>query len=229
MVAAVTNNATQQLQQRINNGDTGALATLNFDTFLTMLTTQLQNQDPLNPMEGTEFTEQIATFASLEQQIQSNSYLEKLSGKNDLSAQALAVSYIGKDVLAPGKTMNLAQDGGSADFAVDLQDTALATVIQIFGPDGTAIRTMEGPTQEGMNKVEWDGLMDDGSEAPAGDYRVAVSAVDGDGKIVNQTFTYSEVDQVEGQSENLTLTLASGQKVSFEDVQAVREVKDNQG
>ena len=77
-----------------------ALANVNFDMFLNLMVTQLQNQDPLNPADGTQFTEQLATFSQLEQQVASNQHLEKLANAQSLTSQSLAVNMIGKEVMA---------------------------------------------------------------------------------------------------------------------------------
>ena len=77
-------------------------ADLNFENFLTLLVTELEQQDPLNPMDNKEMTAQLAQFSSLEQNIQQNEYLEKLAGQSDYSQQNLALSYIGKEALIPG-------------------------------------------------------------------------------------------------------------------------------
>ncbi|MCA3243864.1 MAG: hypothetical protein INF43_00975, partial [Alphaproteobacteria bacterium] len=83
-------------------GQNAALNSVNFDTFLKLLVAQLRNQDPLNPLDGTQFTGQIAQFSSLEQQINSNNYLKQLVAERDFGEQNLANSYLGKQVLGPG-------------------------------------------------------------------------------------------------------------------------------
>src|SRR5579884_3869002 len=70
----------------------------NFDTFLQLLTTQLQNQDPLSPMDSTQFTQQLVEFSQVEQQINTNNNLQNLIGLTEANAGSTAVSYLGKDV-----------------------------------------------------------------------------------------------------------------------------------
>lgn len=198
-------------------------ADLNFNNFLTMLSVQLQNQDPLNPMDGTAFTEQLATFSQLEQQITSNSHLEKLAEANDFSQQALAVSYIGKDALIKG---DITATDGESDILLNytLDAGAANTLIELVNEDGTKVATLEGTNYVGRNELVWDSKGDDGNAVEPGLYKMYVSSLDAEGNPVeSKTFTYGRVVAVEGDSDDLKLTTADGRATRFEDILMVKQ------
>ena len=92
----------------------------NFETFLTLLTAQLRNQDPLSPMDSTQFTNQLVQFSGVEQQLKTNDLLSTLAENNRLSAGATAVAYLGKEAVAATNLAGLSQAGGEATWTYDL-------------------------------------------------------------------------------------------------------------
>lgn len=225
MTAVTTNfnNSTGAITLADKNKQTGAgaLDNVGFDTFLKMLTTQLQNQDPLNPMEGTQFTEQLATFSSLEQQIKTNDQISQLLEGRDFSQQALAVSYIGKEVLAPNSQLNLVN--GEVDFGYELEGTAQTNHIEIVNAEGETVRVIQGETREGIYQLTWDGKDADGNALEDGSYKAFITAYSPEGKKVPATLHgYSTVVGSAADQDNITLTLANGTGVDFDNVLAVR-------
>lgn len=203
----------------------GASATsdVDFNTFLKLLVTQLKNQDPLNPMEGTEFTAQIATFSQLEQQINTNNKLESLLSQQSYGERALAVSYIGKEALVPSTTLSLGLNEQTESFAFDLADAAQNTVIQIRNEAGALVKEIDGSTAKGLNYVTWDGTNTAGELLPAGDYKVNVSATNADGKSISaKPHTYVAVNAVEADGGDISLILADNTRISFASVASVR-------
>ncbi len=199
-----------------------ALQSVDFDTFIKLLVAQLENQDPLNPMDGTEFTAQMAQFAQIEQQLSANNYLEQISQQQNFGAQTLATSYIGKDVLAPGHEFSMTE-GGGLDFAYDLEAAASDVQIEIYTQDGTLVKTIDGDNAPGVNYMSWDGLDEDGNPAASGDYKMILSAVDGEGeKLVAEPYVYGYALGVSGGAGNLQLSLADGRDADFEDIVSVR-------
>ena len=199
----------------------------NFETFLTLLTVQLQNQDPLDPMDGTAFTEQLATFSQLEQTIASNKYLEKLTAATDYGAQTLAISYISKDALAPGETITSPPEDGSTLFSYTIDGVASGAVVEIVDDQGTVVRTMEGGKSFGANDVLWDGKDDAGQDVASGFFKVFVSAVDTSGdSLATNTYTYGRVQAVEAEGEDVNIILADGRQVDLKSILLVREGED---
>ncbi len=158
---------------------------MNKDDFLTLFVTQLKNQDPMNPMDGTQFIGQLAQLTQVEQAYNTNSNLEKLiSMMNDSSAMS-AVSYIGQEVTASGSEVALTS-GGEAKISYVVPKTAEQVVVDIKDSNGSTVRTLtQGQTAAGTASLVWDGKNNAGTALPSGTYTFAVKGVDSSGN----TFT----------------------------------------
>lgn len=180
-----------------------------FDTFLTLLTTQLQNQDPLEPMDSHEFTNQLVLFTQAEQDIKQNENLEELISANSQAVTASAVNYIGTTVEVDGNQGNHLGSGfrGSIDF-----DTPPAAVdIKIQAEDGTVVYEESHPRglPDGEHQFNWNGSTLDGQNlAPLGTYSVITSAQNaaGDG-VAGQTKVANTVTGVEMDESGVTLVM----------------------
>ncbi len=158
-----------------------------FDAFLTMLTTQLKNQDPLSPMDSTEFTNQLVQFAQVEQQISANANLESLLLYQEAATLASSTNYLDRKVGYEGT--GIALQDGTAEFSFRLDTAADKTTITILDTSGKAVRTMVGETAAGTHNLTWDGLNDQGERMPDGAYRLEVTAIDGEKNAVETTTT----------------------------------------
>ena len=157
------------------------------EEFLLLLTTQLSNQDPLNPMDGQEFAAQLAQFSSLEQLININDVLAQNGELNGLLAQSInsgvAAGLIGKEVEAVGNTFSIKADE-SAELHYNLGDFATNVTIEILNEAGVVVRTVELANQaEGSQSFEWDGKNDSG-QALQGDHSFRISASDAEGESI---------------------------------------------
>jgi flagellar basal-body rod modification protein FlgD len=176
-VGAVTTNTAQTTARNSLSG--------NFDTFLKLLTTQLQNQDPLEPMDATKFTEQLVSYSQVEQQINTNANLESLIALNKSSIGANAVTYLGKTVLTAGPATAL--EGGAAKWRYALTNDANTLQMTIKDSSGKTVRTMTGDKTVGMHEFVWDGKNDAGIDQPAGTYTLTVNAKKADGTAIDTT------------------------------------------
>jgi flagellar basal-body rod modification protein FlgD len=150
------------------------------DAFLQLLVTQLRYQDPLKPMENTEFLAQLSQFSSLEQLFNMNETLEK-NGDLTLSVHnALMSNLIGREVKIPGNV--IAWDGGT-DMRVSYGlDSAGEVTVEVYDSAGKAVRTVSmGPQDMGEHTFTWDGLDDTGFPVESGNYRVRVTTPNTDG------------------------------------------------
>ncbi len=152
-----------------------------FDTFLQLLTTQLQNQDPLEPMDTNQFTQQLVQFSGVEQQIQTNSYLESLITSTQAQAVNAVVGYLGSTITADGTTTNL--QGGSATWLLDTDASADASTITITDKNGFEVYSTPRDIPRGESTFTWDGRMSNGQMAPQGAYSIQVF-----GNTANGTF-----------------------------------------
>jgi flagellar basal-body rod modification protein FlgD len=171
------------------------------DTFLTLLVAQLRHQDPLNPMEGTEFTAQLAQFSSLEQLQNVNDNLGLIHFNQDEELIFKAMDFMGKEIDVTGDQLILA-DGNIAKGGF-LLETPGDCIVTVFNANGTAVRHIPmGGLNPGSHQFEWDGTKDSGEALGDGVYHFTVEALDGTGQFrAVETFLSGRVDRVniEGQ------------------------------
>lgn len=154
-----------------------------YDQFLTLLTTQLQNQDPLDPMDNKDMVNQLVQFASVEQQIKQSDQLESLIGLLNSSADAAAMSYIGKDVQVEGDITNY--DGQTpVTFGYKPASAAEQISIKVYSSSGELVREMPGEKSAQRHEVTWDGTDESGEPVDPGLYYFAVSAKDADDETI---------------------------------------------
>ncbi len=204
----------------LTSSASGGLQTVDFNTFLKLLVAQLKNQDPLNPLDGTQFTGQIAQFSALEQQINTNNHLSKLLEQRDFGQQTLATSYLGKVVLAPGEAFSKGANG--TEFGYVLDKGATNVDISIYDKDGKLVRSVKGDAAEGNHIVTWDGKDEAGNLLGEGAYQVKIKATDKDGKVVaSEAMVYGKVASVLNENGTSSLIMGDGRQVQLEDVLAV--------
>ncbi len=188
------------------------------DDFLNLLITQLQNQDPLNPTDSTEFTAQLAQFSSLEQLNNVNTNLEQLQNFQASANNSQVVSLLGKEITTNGNFLQLT-DGGPVGFDLSLSGDAATVVSSVYDSSGGFVKSFESQNMAaGQHTLFWDGTGKDGNPVADGSYTVEILAADADGHdIKTETFFTGTVDKVT--FENNTPFLISGdQKIAVGDV-----------
>jgi flagellar basal-body rod modification protein FlgD len=161
----------------------GAQIAENFQSFLQLLTTQLQNQNPLDPLDTNQFTQQLVQFAGVEQQINTNSTLTALLGIMDTSRLTGAVDYIGKQITAEGATTVL--DEQSALWNINVNTDAPNTTIVVSDAAGNQVYTQDIKLTKGSNVYAWQGKSSSGQVMPDGFYTITVVARDAKGQTVS--------------------------------------------
>lgn len=151
----------------------------NFDQFLMLLTAQLKNQNPMDPLDTNQFTDQLVSFASVEQQIKSNESLNALMTSMNANNAMGALSFVGKSVTASGTTTTL--KNGSAIWKIDSDRAGTATV-KVRDTNGAVIKTYSISITGGQQEFKWDGKISDGTNAPDGKYSIAIEGIDADKK-----------------------------------------------
>ena len=146
--------------------------------FMNLLAAQLKNQDPLNPMDSTEFTNQLVQFASVEQQINTNANLEKLLKLESSSQVASMVDYIGKVVEVSGGKLVEFDGKKPVEYSYTLDKKSFKTTITIRDEDKKVVFTADGEHDSGRHDATWDGRDKDGNIVKPGVYTVEVSALD---------------------------------------------------
>ncbi len=208
--------------ESINSSSNESLQSLQADTlgkddFLEMLVAQLQNQDPLNPLDGADFTAQLAQFSSLEQLSNMNTQLEVLNLYQSSLNNAQSVNLIGKEVTARGDGIKV--EGPSAEFAYNLSESAEQVTIKIYDEEANLVDTIElGSQQEGENSVTWDC-----SDVAHGDYTFEISAIDDNGdEIPVYTIITGQVTGVTFKDGSPYLSV-NGQDIPFGNIISVNE------
>jgi flagellar basal-body rod modification protein FlgD len=192
-----------------------------FDSFLKLLTTQLANQDPLDPVDSNEFVAQIVSFTGVEQAVGTNSKLERLIGLFSINQTAAALGFLGTTVEANGDTTTLSN--GSAAFYYNLAATAARTSIVIRDAEGNTVYTGNGETAAGEHTFVWDGRDTNGTPQPDGRYSIAVTARDAsDGVVAVDTRIVGRVTGVDTEGGDIVLTV-NGVTVPYENVLSIRE------
>lgn len=157
------------------------------DDFLHLLVAQLKAQDPLNPMDGTEFTAQLAQFSSLEQLQNINGSLGDLNTSQAVLTNSQAVQYIGKTITAVGDSFEV-RNGNAQPLHFSLNQDAHGLYARIYDAHGNFVRQLEGGyTNAGDGNIAWDGYDYLGGRAPDGDYYFEIAAMDGNGNSINAT------------------------------------------
>lgn len=196
--------------------------TESFDTFLTLLTTQLRNQDPLSPMDSTQFTQQLVQMTSVEQQLVTNDLLESLVA-NSGAGVGTAVALIDKEIQASFAGAALTKDG--ADWTYALDRDASDVKLEILDEKGRVVRAFAPEDNKaGQHKLHWDGKTTDGSKlAPGETYTMRITAKDSQGATVTndifQQGVVTGVQQVAGQA----LISVNGVRIPLGAITAVRE------
>jgi len=166
-----------------------ATLTSNYNTFLTLLTTQLQNQDPTQPMDSATFTQQLVEYSQVEQQIDTNTNLATLISQGLSNESASAVNVIGKNVEVQGTQVGLTD--GAATMGYTLPSSAASATVTVTNSSGTVLQTITGGTASGSNTVSWDGTNSSGTQLADGTYNFSVTALDSSGKTITPTNTFS--------------------------------------
>jgi flagellar basal-body rod modification protein FlgD len=191
-----------------------------FNSFLTLLTTQLKYQDPLSPMDTTQFTQQLAMFANVEQTSNVNTNMKSLITLTQGNQAAAAVNYIGKTVQVNNPTASLEQ-GGKINFTYSLSGQSNATALVVTNSLGRAVYAGPGETTAGSHTLSWSGLDQDGNPLPAGNYTLTVSAADTNDKDVPVTVgSMGQVEGVDSSSGTLNV-IVNGVAIPFTNVVSV--------
>ncbi|WP_198088768.1 flagellar hook assembly protein FlgD [Variovorax sp. E3] len=196
----------------------------NEQRFLKLLVTQLNNQDPLNPMQNAELTSQLAQMSTVTGIEKLNTTLSGLVNQTGSNQVLQAASLIGYNVLSPGDMLTTkkpedGKDPATQAFAVQLPGTAADVQIKILDDKGNVVRTIDaGSMKEGVNAVTWDGKDDNGAVVPAGAYRFTVDATNGGVAVTPTSLTFSQVAAVKQGASGVTLELASGASIGLSDV-----------
>jgi len=201
------------------------------EDFLKLLTVQLQNQDPTKPLETDQITQQIASLSQVEQQINTNKNLEKLTAAFNISQAAVSVSYIGKMAEAPGDQVPLS--GGQGIIVYELASEAQDVQVNVMDASGNVVYTGGGTKFAGRNQLLWDGATNAGTVAPDGTYKIKVTAKGADNADIKATTKTAGVVTSVQMKEGVNYIALSDVLLTPDNITSVRELPvlagDNNG
>ena len=198
VVSGTTPPATSSSNSSSTSGIASGTIAGNFQTFLTLLTTQLQNQNPLSPLDTNQFTQQLVQFASVEQQLKTNDQLGSLVTMQQATQSTQALDFVGKTAVVDGSTASLSNSQANWDLSVP-SDCDLT--VTITNSTGATVFTGKYSASAGSNQpFAWNGKGSDGSQWPDGQYKLTAAATDSSGNPVAIT------TQVQGVVSSVDLT-----------------------
>ncbi len=212
----VNNQVLSQLRQSTGPGEVGTTQTSDElqERFMTLLITQIKNQDPLNPLDNAEVTSQLAQLNMVGGIERLNDRIEAMAA-SFLSGQSLqAASLVGRNVLVEAGTLDNTGEGGR--FGVELARSVDAMSVSIVGPTGEIVERLDlGPQPAGMHALEWDGLDSSGQAAPAGSYRIDITATTGGESVAVTALAARTVSAVTTGDGKVQLELSNAGTVSL--------------
>jgi len=212
-----SNPGVSQTDTNQSETDTSALAS-DFETFLKLLTTQLQNQDPSKPLDSTEFVAQLASFSSVEQQINMNNKLDKLLNTISSDVTSELAQWLGKDVKSDAKSDF---SGKPIDAYYSKPDEATRSDLVIHAEDGSVVKRL--PVDPTKSQISWDGTDEFQNPAPQGVYSFSLENFDGN-KYLSTTpvQTFSTVVESRIVDGDVSLVFGDGTNMMASGVKAVR-------
>jgi flagellar basal-body rod modification protein FlgD len=197
----------------------------NFNNFLRLLTTQMQNQDPTKPMDTNEMTQQLVQFANVEQNIGTNSRLDKLLKLQQSGSASTQLAYLGRTVVYEGDEFQYTQGMTAAPLGYELDTASKATRIDILDSSGRIIRSMDGETTAGTRHVvNWDFKDDSGNAVQPGTYKINIApkGEKTDDIIKTKTFTFGTVSGIDNSKDGEMLLSVNGKSLPWSDIESVR-------
>jgi flagellar basal-body rod modification protein FlgD len=192
-------------------------ATVDYEAFLKLLTAQLRNQDPLSPMDATQFMTQLAQLSTVEQAVKTNDTLIEVKDMLHNTSMRMDLAYLGRKVQAMTDMFGLSD--GKAEMAYAVDGTAASVRIEVIDEAGRTVRTASGALGGGRQIFTWDGKTDAGAQAPDGTYQVRIKAKDKNGDSLNvATVVTDSVKEVRTLDGTTYFILQGGAAVQINDI-----------
>lgn len=217
-----TNTVSQALLDSVNGKKDTATNSVDKaqDRFMTLLVTQMKNQDPLNPMDNAQVTSQMAQLSTVTGIDKLNNTLESLIGSVNTGQSYQASSMIGHDVFVPGNAVSTSGKGGN--FGISLPIGADNVAVTIKDSAGNTVRTLNlGAQSAGTLPLTWDGYTNDGGVAKTGDYKFEVAATTAGQSVTADGLTYAQVMSISNNAGSIKLNLSNLTSVSTTDVKEI--------
>lgn len=189
-----------------------------FQTFLQMLTTQMMNQDPLNPIDSSDYAAQLAAFSTVEQQVMTNGLLENMASLLGLSGLGEASTWVGREVRSEAPAFF---DGEPIELVVRPMPQADQSVLKVYDDFGSLVDSMTVSGDE--NVITWAGVGESGYPLPSGEYSFVVeNLVDGQSIGTTSVLSYNEVIEAQLENGRVQLILEGGRVISADSATGIR-------
>ena len=190
------------------------------DRFMTLLVTQMKNQDPLNPLDNAQVTSQLAQLSTVTGINKLNTTLETMMSSAQASQSLQASSLIGHDVLVSGSQIHF--DGSAGYFGVELPASTDNLTVTISDSAGNPLRQISlGKQNEGIIPLSWDGYSDTGTRAASGDYKFTVSATTGGESATVNTLSLEKINSITSSATGVKLNLSNASAVTTNDLKQI--------
>ncbi|CCE08136.1 putative flagellar basal-body rod modification protein FlgD [Bradyrhizobium sp. STM 3843] len=191
----------------------------NFQTFLTLLTTQLKNQNPLDPLDTNQFTQQLVQFAGVEQQLKTNDQLASLLSVEQTTQATQALAFVGKTAVVNGSTTSMVKSAAAWNLNIPSNCNLTLTITNSVGQ---TVYTGKASASAGNNQpFQWDGRGNDGTQWPDGQYKLTTTATDTSGKPVAITTQIAGVVSSVDLSQQPPLLSIGGQTYTVNQIQQI--------
>jgi flagellar basal-body rod modification protein FlgD len=218
-VSAISASSASGSTTSTSSSGSGAKLSSDFDTFLRMLTVQMQNQDPLNPIESTDYAVQLATFSGVEQQVRTNQLLADMQARFQQMGMAEMASWIGKEARSDAPVRF---DGSPVTLSPNPAQGATSAVLVVRDAQGALVSRAELPP--GTQPYLWLGADATGTPLPPGNYALSLESMQGANVLSTTPMEhYARVVEARGTSEGTKLVLAGGIEVAATRVTALRD------
>lgn len=221
-VQATSNEASQALLDSVNGAKNSKKTTTDAaqDRFMTLLVTQMKNQDPLNPLDNAQVTSQLAQLSTVTGIDKLNATLETMMSNAQSSQSMQASNLIGHDVLVAGNQIHF--DGTSGNFAVELPASTDDLTVTISDAAGNKLRQISlGKQGEGIMPLSWDGYSDAGTRVANGDYKFTVSATTAGQQAAANALSLEHINSITSSASGVKLNLGNANSVTTADLKQI--------
>jgi len=201
-------------------GDSASAITSDFETFLKMLTVQMENQDPLDPTDASEYAAQLATFSGVEQQVLTNDLLKSLMSQMNTTSMAQMADWVGREARAP---MPVHFDGAPITVAPNPAAAADSVELAVFDSNGNEVERTAIPRSTDL--IEWAGVQANGTPFDSGAYSFRVISRGANGEVLLNDLAdvYAQVREVRSENGQSVLVMDGGVSILASDVGALRD------
>ncbi len=219
-ISAAITNAKATIESGSKSSVTGQTSvTDNFDTFLSLLTTQLQNQDPTKPLDTNEMTQQLVQYSEVEQLLKSNKNLEALISLSSANTSMAMIGYVGKEITTKGDTTVLAN--GTADWQINAPANSSDVTYVVKDADGNEVYSTTGSLNNGENSFAWDGTNSTGGTADPGNYSLTVTALDSSSEPITVDVAVKGLVDGVDMTGDVPVLLVNGTRFNVSDVKEI--------